>query len=80
MRYRTRGVSLSYSKRLSRPRGRFLDPTPNISSNINIFRNPDLDPSLTDKFDVGYINRWDKVTLIHRCTLKILKCILICKI
>jgi outer membrane receptor protein involved in Fe transport len=33
----------------------------NISSNINIFRgNPDLDPSLTDKFDLGYINRWDK--------------------
>ncbi|NRT15523.1 outer membrane receptor protein involved in Fe transport [Flavobacterium sp. 28A] len=57
------GVSLSYSKRLSRPRGRFLDPTPNISSNINIFRgNPDLDPSLTDKFDLGYIKRWDKIT------------------
>jgi outer membrane receptor for ferrienterochelin and colicins len=56
-------VSLSYSKRLSRPRGRFLDPTPNVSSNINIFRgNPDLDPSLTDKFDFGYIKRWDKVT------------------
>ncbi|HEY4618663.1 MAG TPA: TonB-dependent receptor [Flavobacterium sp.] len=56
-------LSLSYSKRLSRPRGRFLDPTPNVSSNINIFRgNPDLDPSLTDKFDLGYIKRWDKVT------------------
>jgi outer membrane receptor protein involved in Fe transport len=56
-------LSLSYSKRLSRPRGRFLDPTPNVSSNINIFRgNPDLDPSLTDKFDFGYIKRWDKVT------------------
>ena len=56
-------LSLSYSKRLSRPRGRFLDPTPNVSSNINIFRgNPDLDPSLTDKFDIGYIKRWDKVT------------------
>ncbi|MFT5251757.1 MAG: outer membrane receptor for ferrienterochelin and colicins [Flavobacteriales bacterium] len=57
------GASLSYSKRLSRPRGRFLDPTPNISSNINIFQgNPNLDPSLTDKFDIGYINRWNKVT------------------
>jgi outer membrane receptor protein involved in Fe transport len=57
-------IALSYSKRLSRPRGRFLDPTPNVSSNINSFRgNPDLDPSLTDKFDIGYINRWDKVTL-----------------
>ena len=57
------GMSLSYSKRLSRPRGRFLDPTPNVSSNINIFKgNPDLDPSLTDKFDFGYINRWEKLT------------------
>lgn len=56
-------LSLSYSKRVSRPRGRFLNPSTNYSSNINIFRgNPDLNPSLTDKFDIGYINRWDKVT------------------
>ncbi|KRB57915.1 outer membrane beta-barrel family protein [Flavobacterium sp. Root186] len=53
----------SYSKRLSRPRGRFMNPATNYSSNINIFQgNPDLDPSLTDKYDVGYIKRWDKVT------------------
>lgn len=57
------GLSLSYSKRLSRPRGRFMNPFTNYSSDINIFRgNPDLDPSLTDKFDFGYIKRWDKVT------------------
>jgi len=53
----------SYSKRLSRPRGRFMNPAVNYSSNINIFQgNPDLDPSLTDKYDIGYIKRWDKVT------------------
>ncbi|KRD12721.1 TonB-dependent receptor [Flavobacterium sp. Root901] len=53
----------SYSKRLSRPRGRFMNPATNYSSNINIFQgNPDLDPSLTDKYDIGYIKRWDKVT------------------
>ena len=53
----------SYSKRLSRPRGRFMNPAVNYSSNVNIFQgNPDLDPSLTDKFDVGYIKRWEKVT------------------
>ena len=53
----------SYSKRLSRPRGRFMNPAVNYSSNVNIFQgNPDLDPSLTDKFDFGYIKRWDKVT------------------
>lgn len=53
----------SYSKRLTRPRGRFMNPAVNYSSNINIFQgNPDLDPSLTDKYDIGYIKRWDKVT------------------
>ncbi|WP_035674404.1 outer membrane beta-barrel family protein [Flavobacterium sp. 83] len=53
----------SYSKRLSRPRGRFMNPATNYSSNINIFQgNPDLDPSLTDKYDIGYIKRWNKVT------------------
>ncbi|MFV5699169.1 TonB-dependent receptor domain-containing protein [Flavobacterium sp. ZT3R17] len=53
----------SYSKRLSRPRGRFMNPATNYSSNINIFQgNPDLDPSLTDKYDIGYIKRWDKIT------------------
>ncbi|MCV9926390.1 TonB-dependent receptor family protein [Flavobacterium sp. LS1R49] len=56
-------LSLSYSKRISRPRGRFMNPATNYASNINIFRgNPDLNPSLTDKYDVGYIKRWDKVT------------------
>lgn len=53
----------SYSKRLTRPRGRFMNPATNYSSNVNIFQgNPDLDPSLTDKYDIGYIKRWDKVT------------------
>ncbi|WP_281225817.1 outer membrane beta-barrel family protein [Flavobacterium aquiphilum] len=56
-------LTTSYSKRLTRPRGRFMNPAVNYSSNVNIFQgNPDLDPSLTDKFDFGYIKRWDKVT------------------
>jgi len=56
-------LTASYSKRLTRPRGRFMNPALNYSSNINIFQgNPDLDPSLTDKYDVGYIKRWEKVT------------------
>lgn len=57
-------TSISYSKRIQRPRGRFLNPFNNLSSNINIFvGNPDLDPALTDAIDFGYIKRWDKVTL-----------------
>ncbi len=56
-------ITTSYSKRLSRPRGRFMNPAVNYASNVNIFQgNPDLDPSLTDKFDFGYIKRWDKIT------------------
>jgi outer membrane receptor for ferrienterochelin and colicins len=56
-------LTTSYSKRLSRPRGRFMNPAVNYSSNVNIFQgNPDLDPSLTNKFDIGYIKRWEKVT------------------
>ena len=56
-------LTTSYSKRLSRPRGRFMNPAVNYSSNVNIFQgNPDLDPSLTNKFDFGYIKRWDKIT------------------
>ena len=56
-------ITSSYSKRLSRPRGRFMNPAVNYASNVNIFQgNPDLDPSLTDKFDFGYIKRWEKIT------------------
>ena len=59
-----KSVSLSFSRRISRPRGRFINPFSNYSSNINIFRgNPDLDPSFTDAFDLGYLQRFKKVTL-----------------
>ncbi|MGV3459319.1 MAG: TonB-dependent receptor domain-containing protein [Flavobacterium sp.] len=57
-------VSLSYSRRINRPRGRFLNPFSGLESNINIFRgNPDLDPSMTNSFDLGYLKRWSKITL-----------------
>lgn len=57
-------ISLSYSRRISRPRGRQINPFSNYSSNINIFQgNPDLDPAFTDAFDLGYLKRWKKLTL-----------------
>jgi outer membrane receptor for ferrienterochelin and colicins len=60
----TLGLSLSYSKRIQRPRGRQLNPFSNISSNLNIFRgDPDLDPAMTDAFDFGIVKRWEKLTL-----------------
>lgn len=57
-------VSASYSRRINRPRGRFLNPFSNYSSNINIFQgNPDLDPAMTDALDFGFLKRWRKLTL-----------------
>lgn len=56
-------MSFSYSKRISRPRGRWLNPFSGITSNINIFQgNPNLDPAMTDAFDIGYLKRWSKLT------------------
>ena len=56
-------VSLSYSKRISRPRSRFINPFSSLSSDINQFRgNPNLDPSLTDAYDLGYLKKWSKFT------------------
>ncbi len=57
-------LSLNYSKRINRPRGRELNPFNNFSSSTNLFRgNPDLDASLTDAFDLGFLKRWEKLTL-----------------
>ncbi len=56
-------ASISYSRRIQRPRGRQLNPFNNLSSNVNIFvGNPDLDPAFTDALDFGYIKRWNKLT------------------
>jgi len=57
-------TSISYSRRIQRPRGRMLNPFSNLSSNLNLFvGNPDLDPSMTDALDFGYIKRWSTLTL-----------------
>jgi outer membrane receptor for ferrienterochelin and colicins len=56
--------SLSYSKRVSRPRGRLINPFSGYASNINIFQgNPDLDPAFTNAIDFGFLKKWEKVTL-----------------
>jgi len=57
-------ASISYSRRIQRPRGRQLNPFNNLSSNVNIFvGNPDLNPAFTDAIDMGYIKKWSKLTL-----------------
>lgn len=58
-------ISLSYSRRVSRPRSWFINPFSNLSSNVSLFRgNPDLDPSMSDAIDLGFLKRWgNKFTL-----------------
>jgi outer membrane receptor protein involved in Fe transport len=59
----TEQLTISYSRRLRRPRSRFINPFPSRSSNTNLFQgNPDLDPTFTNSFDLGYLKRWDKIT------------------
>ncbi len=57
-------INISYSRRLRRPRSRFINPFPSRSSNTNLFLgNPDLNPTYSNVFDIEYLKRWDKVTL-----------------
>ncbi|QNM87047.1 TonB-dependent receptor [Polaribacter pectinis] len=56
--------TLGYSKRLRRPRSRYLNPFENRASETIISKgNVDLDPTYTNSFDLGYLNRWGKLTL-----------------
>ena len=56
--------TLGYSRRLRRPRSRFINPFPSRSSVTNIFQgNPDLDPTYSNAFDLGYLKRWKTLTL-----------------
>ncbi len=57
-------ITLGYNRRIRRPRSRFLNPFPSRSSATNLFQgNPDLDPSYSNVFDLGYLNRLKKVTI-----------------
>ena len=57
-------LQLGYNRRISRPRSRFINPFPSRSSATNLFQgNPDIDPSYSNKVDLGYLNRFGKVTL-----------------
>lgn len=56
--------TLNYSKRITRPRDRFINPFASYTSNINLFRgNPDINPAFTDAYDLGFLKKWDKLTL-----------------
>lgn len=56
-------LSLNYSKRISRPRDRFINPFSSYTSNTNLFiGDPKLNPAFTDAYDIGYLRKWDKIT------------------
>jgi outer membrane receptor for ferrienterochelin and colicins len=57
-------ISLNYSRRITRPRNRFINPFSGFSSNVNIFKgNPDINPALADAIDFGLLTKIRKVTL-----------------
>jgi len=57
-------ITFGYNRRIRRPRSRFINPFPSRSSATNLFQgNPDIDPSLSDGVDLGYLNRFGKLTL-----------------
>jgi len=57
-------LTLGYNRRIRRPRSRFINPFASRSSATNLFQgNPDLDPSYSNAFDIGYLNRLGKLTL-----------------
>lgn len=57
-------ITFGYNRRINRPRHWFLNPFPSRSSEANIFQgNPGLDPAYASAFDLGYLKRWEKITL-----------------
>lgn len=60
----SQSITLGYNRRISRPRSRFVNPFPSRSSATNLFQgNPDINPSYSNAFDIGYLNQMGKVTL-----------------
>ncbi|MDT0690651.1 TonB-dependent receptor [Salegentibacter sp. F188] len=57
-------ITLGYNRRINRPRGWFINPFPSRSSRNNVFQgNPNLQPAFSNAFDLGYLKRWEKLTL-----------------
>lgn len=57
-------ITLGFNRRIQRPRSRFINPFPSRSSATSLFQgNPDIDPSFSNTFDLGYIKKIGKVNL-----------------
>ncbi|MCL9809700.1 TonB-dependent receptor domain-containing protein [Flavobacterium luminosum] len=56
-------ISVNYSRRITRPRDRFINPFASYTSNVNLFEgNPEINPAFTNAFDIGFLKKWDKLT------------------
>ena len=57
-------LQLGYNRRIRRPRSYFINPFPSRSSPTSVFQgNPNIDPSYSNKVDVGYLKKFNKFTL-----------------
>ena len=57
-------LTIGYNRRIRRPRSRFINPFPSRSSATNLFQgNPNIKPSYSNSADLGYLNRFGKLTL-----------------
>lgn len=57
-------LTLGYNRRLGRPGHWFLNPFESRTSQTFIRKgNVNLDPTYTNSFDLGYIKKWEKLTL-----------------
>lgn len=56
-------ITIGFVRRLRRPRSRFINPFRSLSSPTTYYQgNPDLDPSYSGQFDLGYLKRFGKLT------------------
>jgi outer membrane receptor protein involved in Fe transport len=60
----TQSLTLGYNRRISRPGSWYLNPFPSRSSATNLFQgNPNINPSYSNGFDIGYLNKFGVLTL-----------------
>ena len=59
----SKSIILGFSRRISRPRARLLNPFLSRSGITNFFQgNPNLTPSYSNTVDLGFLRKWDKLT------------------
>jgi hypothetical protein len=57
-------LTFGYNRRINRPRNWYINPFPSRSSRTNVSQgNPNLKPAFASAFDIGYLKRWEKLTL-----------------